>query len=297
MRETELRDQQTSGLDLLATEELIAALVSRHHDIPRIVSAAAPALARAVDAAAARLAAAGRLTYIASGTPGWLASADAAELPPTFGWPRGRLAVVRARPVSASPQDPDEDSAPRGAEQIDAERVCAGDVVVAIAASGSTPFTTGAAARAASRGALTIAVVAVPDSPLVAACDMSIQLRTGAEPLMGSTRMRAGLAQRLALTVFSTALMVRLGRTYDNLMVEVAPALAKLRERRVAIVAEACGCSPDQAAALLDAAGGDLKVAIVMELAGAGRDRAREALEFHGGRSRAAIEDARSDGR
>jgi N-acetylmuramic acid 6-phosphate etherase len=137
---------------------------------------------------------------------------------------------------------------------------------------------------------MTVAVVNVPESPLARASSVAIVLRTGAEPIMGSTRMRAGLAQRLWLTVFSTATMTRLGLTHDNLMVNVAPALAKLRERRLAILSELTGGPREDAAELLDRAGDDLRVAIVMTEAGVDHSVAGQALSAVGGRTRAAIE-------
>lgn len=290
MRGTEARRQDTIGLDRLSTAALVERLFGAHSDVQSVVNAALMATSRAVDAAVARLSAGGRLGYIGSGTPGRLAEADASELPPTFGWPPDRLIVVRARPASEGPAEPDEDRRDRGAGDVDATGLGAGDVVVAVASSGRTPFTLGGAQRASERGALVVAAVNVPASPLREVADIEVLLETGPEPIMGSTRMRAGLAQRLWLTVFSSAVMVRLGRTHDNLMVNVAPVLEKLRRRRVAILMEATGVERPAAARLLDAAADDLGVAIVMQLTGASAERARAALDTHEGRTRSAVE-------
>ncbi len=165
----------------------------------------------------------------------------------------------------------------------------ADDVAVAVASSGSTPFTIGAARAALAAGAFVIAVANVPDAELTRCADVAVVLDSAAEPIMGSTRMRAGLAQRMWLTVFSTAVMVRLGLTHDNLMVNVAPVLEKLRARRLTIACEATGRDPGDAAALLAAAGDDLRVAIVMDLARCDAAAARCALTANGGRTRSAI--------
>lgn len=287
--ETERRDPATIGLDLLAVDELVRVLTAAHADVSEVVAAAAPATAVAVTGAVVRLEAGGRLVYAGSGTPGWLLDADSAELPPTFGFPHERLAVVRARPAARSGARPDEDSPERGAAAVAALGIGEPDVVVAVASSGATPFTVGAAERAMRDGAFVVAVTSAPHSPLAAAARVRVLLRTGAEPIMGSTRMRAGLAQRLWLTVFSSAVMVRLGLTHDNLMVNVAPALAKLRDRRVAILAEATGDDRAASVRALRAGGDDLRIALVMALAGMLRDEAERALETAGGRTRVAI--------
>jgi N-acetylmuramic acid 6-phosphate etherase len=294
MRETEQRHAATVGLDLLETDDVVQVLIAVHADVPALVALAAPATVLAVDGAAARLRAGGRLVYVGSGTPGALVESDAAELPPTFGFPPERLAIVRARSARVTSSGPDEDAPERGGEAIGALKLTPADVVVAVASSGSTPYTLGAARRAARDGAFLIAVVNVRDAALADLADVAIVLRTGAEPVMGSTRMRAGLSQRLWLTVFSTAVMVRLGLTHDNLMVNVAPQLAKLRERRLTVLAEASGLDRAAATAALDAAGDDLRVALVMVLADAGRERAAAALERGGGRVREAVELLRS---
>jgi N-acetylmuramic acid 6-phosphate etherase len=293
MRETERRRADTLGIDLLETPVVVSRLTGALADVPAVVARAAPATAQAVDATRERLLTGGRLAYAGSGTPGWLVDADAAELAPTFGFPAERLIVIRGRSAAALGGAPDEDHPERGEEAVAAAGLAARDVLVSVAASGSTPFTCGAARRAAASGALTIAVANVPNSELASICDISVELGTGGEPITGSTRMRAGLAQRMWLTVFSTAVMVRLGLTHDNLMVNVAPVVDKLRERRTTILAEVTGQDRAQALHTLEAAGDDLRVAIVASVAGVDRESAEHALQACRGRTRAAIDRAR----
>ena len=279
----------TVGLDLLATDSLVRRLEESLADVPRVVAAARCQTTAAVEATAARLELGGRLVYAGSGTPGWLLDADAAELTATFGFPSDRLAVVRAGAAAASPDSPDEDSAAQGETAVNSFALGPEDVLVAVASSGSTRFTLGAASTASTDGALTIGVVNVADAALASLCTIVVELRTGAEPLAGSTRMRAGLAQRLWLTVFSTAVMTRLGLTHDNLMVNVAPVLDKLRQRRQTILAEVTGCEHAEVVTLLEAAGDDLRVAIVMAASAVDRPAAERALAASGGRTRAAV--------
>ena len=243
LRPTERRRPGSAGLDELETRELVDLLAGAHSDVPQVVAAAAAETAAAVDLAVERLSAGGRLAYAGGGTPGLLAAADAAELPPTFGIPDERIAVARTGPAPGGGRY-DEDEPEHGAAAVAAIGLGPADVAVALASSGSTPFTLGAAEEARARGAAIVAVVNVPGAALAEGADVAVVLDTGPEPIMGSTRMRAGLAQRLWLSVFSTAVMVRLGLTHDDLMVNVAPALAKLRERRLTIAAEATGAIP-----------------------------------------------------
>jgi N-acetylmuramic acid 6-phosphate etherase len=289
--ETEQRRQETIGIDTLSSAELVGGLLRAHEDVPAVVAAAEAETTSAIDAAAGCLALGGRLIYAASGTPAGLVAADAAEIPPTFGFPSARLKVVRARSAMESGGMPDEDSSQRGREAIIEAGVTSSDIVVGIASSGSTPFTTGAVRAAREQGALTVGVVNVANGPVAEAAAISVHLLTGAEPIMGSTRMRAGLAQKLWLNIFSTAVMVTLGSTFDNLMVNVAPSLEKLRARRLAILQEATGLPTDSAAELLDAAADDLRCAIVMGLANVDCASAEAALKRAEGRVRAAIED------
>lgn len=280
MDPTELRDPLTVGIDLLPTAELITRLIARHVDVPQIVAQHAGALAGATDGAVERLRGGGRLVYTGSGTSARLAAADASELRPTYGWPDERLAVI-------TPGTGLEDSREHGHQAGRQAGLQTGDVVLSVSASGRTAFTLGVTEAAWGRDALTIAMVCNRRTPIAALSNHEIELVVGPEPIAGSTRMRAGLAQKLALTVLSTGVMVRLGRTYDNLMVEVAPTLEKLRARQEGIITQACEIPPPEARRLLQESDGDLEVAITMGLATATVGEARAALRSGGGVRRA----------
>lgn len=286
---TEQRNPNTRGIDMLRTEDMVALLTLEQSAAIEAVVAAGPALAAAVDEAAQRLGRGGRLVYAGAGTSGRLGEADAGELPPTFGFERVALLRPKAGAGSAD-ENETEDDREAGRCRARALALADDDVVLGISASGRTPFVLGAIDAAADGGALTIAMTSNPATPLAALAIHAIELLVGPEPIAGSTRMKAGLAQKLALTTFSTALMIRLGRTFDNLMVEVAPTLAKLRARRVTIVAEACGLERAEAESLLRASGDDVKVAVVRQLTGVDEADARTALG-RGGGIRAAVEE------
>jgi N-acetylmuramic acid 6-phosphate etherase len=247
------------------------------------VERATPAIARAVDAVVARLRAGGRLHYVGAGTSGRIATLAAAECPPTFGTPPslvvahvagGDEALVRA--VEGA-----EDDGERGAQAI--RDATAADAVVGISASGGAPYVVRAVAAARERGALTIAVTSVPESALAAAAELAIVVDTGAEPIAGSTRLKAGTAAKLVLNALSTATMVRLGRVYDNVMVDVVASNAKLRGRAIRLVCELAGVDQAAARELLEASGGSVKVAIAMHRRGVDAARARELLAQSGG--------------
>lgn len=292
MRETEARHAVTADLDLLGSRELVHVLTATLADVPALVALAAAETAAAVDGAEACLRRGGRLVFIGSGTPGRLVEADASELFPTFGFPASRLVVIRAGADVQRAGGPAEDRPELATEQMARLKLSGDDVVVAVASSGSTPFTMQAARCAAASGAFVIVVANVPDPPMATHGAVTVVLRTRAEPVAGSTRMRAGLAQRMWLTVFSTAVMCRLGLVFDNLMVNVVPSLDKLRSRQVAILQAATGQTEQEAAEALADAGGVLPLAVVTSLAGVGTAEAAEALAASGGVVRAAIERA-----
>lgn len=287
---TEARNPRTADLDMLPTLELLRRLNDEDHRVPEAVASVLPGLATAVDAAVERLAGGGRLHYFGAGTSGRIALADAAELPPTFCFDADRVvayhaggdgAVVRAHEGA-------EDDAALGAH--DAAGVGAGDVVVALAASGRTPYVAGALAAARAVGAYTVLVSANPDAPLAELADVHVGPDTGPEALAGSTRLKAASAQKLVLNSFSTAVMVRLGKTYSNLMVDVSPANAKLRGRVLQILEEASGATPDACAVALADADGDTKTALVCLLAEVDAPTARSALADAGGIVRSALD-------
>ena len=253
------------------------------------VHAARPALERAALAIEERLRAGGRLVYAGAGTSGRLAVQDGAELMPTFSWPSERLLLLMAggddallRAVEGAEDTPDEAAALIYRHRIDAK-----DVLIAVAASGSTPFTLACLREAAVRGALTVGIANNADTPLLNEAEHPVWLDTGAEPIAGSTRMKAGTAQRVALTLLSSLVMIRLGRVYEGLMVDVQPSNRKLVRRSEAILAQLTGHSRDQVRDALRQAKGSVKLALLL-LEGRSLDEARGALDAASGDLRAA---------
>ncbi len=246
---TERRNLRTRGLDRLPTRDLLS-LISRED--ARVVPAVAreiPNIARAVDAIAAALASGGRLVYVGAGTSGRLAALDAAECPPTFGVSPNLVQAVIAGGTAAMARaiEAAEDSATRGARDLKKKEITPRDVVVGLSASGTTPYVLGALRLAKRRKATTIAVTCNPRSPLARRADIVIALQVGAEVIAGSTRMKAGTAQKLVLNMLSTGTMVRLGHVYDNWMINVALANRKLRGRALRILQQATGATVAQA--------------------------------------------------
>ena len=258
---------------------------------PAAVGQAREQIATAIDAIAERLAAGGRLVYVGAGTSGRLALVDAAECESTFAVPPGRVvALIAGGPTAAATaQEQAEDDRDAGTVAIRELAVGPTDAVVALSASGRTPYVLGALEEARRAGAVTIAVVSVEASELGAVAEHEIAVPVGPEVIAGSTRLKAGTAQKLVLNMLSTIAMVRLGKTYGNLMVDVVATNEKLRARVHRIVAVASGASAERVEAALDEAGGDAKVAIVSLVAGVGAATARERLDAAGGNVREAL--------
>ena len=282
---TEGREARHADIDLRSTRELVDLINDEDARVAPAVREAAPALAAAIDAVVERLEGGGRLIYVGAGTSGRLALADAAECGPTFGLDGTVLAV-------AVTHDADEDDERAGAVAVANAGVTAGDAVVALSASGATPYVLGALRTAGEAGALTVAVVCSEGSELGDLARHEIVATVGPEVIAGSTRMKAGTAQKLVLNTISTVAMVRLGRTYGNLMVDVVAANAKLRARARRTVGLATEVSDERVDAALAAADGDAKVAIVSLLTGLDVAAARERLEGAGGAIRRALENA-----
>ena len=287
---TEDIDPDFADLDLWDTGAALQKLHAGQMAAVAVVGPALGALAAAVDAGAERLQRGGRLIYAGAGTSARIAVQDGAELLPTFGWPADRVAFVVAGGEAAllRPIENAEDGAEAAAAKIGELRVGANDVVVAVAASGGTPFTIAALKAAKGAGALAIGVASNPGTTLLAEADHAILLATGAEPVAGSTRMKAGTAQKVALNLFSTMLMVRMGRVYRGQMVDMIATNDKLRKRAVRMVASLDGCTEAEAARALTDAGGELKVAVLVRR-GLDAADARALLQGHGGRLRDAI--------
>jgi N-acetylmuramic acid 6-phosphate etherase len=282
---TEQRVPVNADLDLRSTRELVELLNEEDTKVPAAVRDAAEPLAAAIDAIVERLERGGRLIYVGAGSSGRLALVDAAECGPTFGVPDGQvIALVAGGPTAlAVAQEAAEDDAEAGAAEVRAARVGPTDAVVAVSASGRTPYVLGAAGAARDEGALTVGVVCAHGSPLGRAVRYEVVAEVGPEVIAGSTRMKAGTAQKLILNAISTVSMVRLGKTYGNLMVDVVAGNAKLRARARRAVQLATRASDEEVEAALVAADGDAKVAIVSLLSGLDAPAARARLEAAGG--------------
>jgi N-acetylmuramic acid 6-phosphate etherase len=267
---TEAWNAASADLDLRSTSELVTLMASEDASVPIAVERAGAPIADAIDAIVARLESGGRLIYVGAGTSGRLALVDAVECESTFAVPPGLVVALVAGGATsaATTQEHAEDDDVAGAAEVTALDVGPLDAVVGLSASGRTPYVVGALTTARSAGALTVALVAVPDSELGSTADHEVAVVVGPEVIAGSTRLKAGTAQKLVLNMISTIAMVRLGKTYGNLMVDVVATNDKLRARVQRIVLHATGADRDSVDAALAESGGDAKVAIVTLLAG-----------------------------
>jgi N-acetylmuramic acid 6-phosphate etherase len=286
--DTEASSDRFAEIDAWDTPTVLAALWEGQLAAVAAVASALPALSRAVEAAAGRLRVGGRLVYVGAGTSGRIGVQDAVELVPTFGWPQDRLVTLMAGGDAALLRSLDdvEDQDAEGAAAV--QSLGAPDVLVGLAASGSTRFTVAATREARLRGCLTIGVANSVATPLLEVAELAVLLDTGAEAVAGSTRMKAGTAQKVALNLFSTALMLRLGRVYRGQMVDMQVRNDKLRQRAERMLVRLAGCSNGDARVALDAAGGTVKVAMLV-LRGMTREQAEAALAQHGGDLRQAL--------
>ena len=288
---TEQRNPRSKNLDKLSTSQILRLMNREDRRVPVAVGREIPRIARAVEIIVERLSRGGRLIYVGAGTSGRLGVLDATECPPTFGTPRtlvqgviagGRRALVRS--IEGS-----EDDAGAAKAALRKRRVSEKDVVVGIMASRRTPYALGALEYARNIGAATIAVTANPKGSVPLRCDVVIAPRVGPEVLTGSTRLKAGTAQKLVLNMLTTGAMVRLGKTYENLMVDLRTASRKLEERTKRVFMTITGASYDETGTWLKRAGGSLKVAIVMRRAGVTRAEAVRRLKEAQGWVREAI--------
>lgn len=265
MLSTETPNSEHPELDLYPTEKLVAAFVDDQRNAVEAVRKAAPDIARAVAAAVPRIEAGGRLLYVGAGTSGRLGLLDSVELHPTFSWPRERAVALLAGGYAAVQQAVEgaEDDRAQGGEDLRAVGVNESDVVLLIAASGATPYVLGAIAVARAAGALTVGIANNPDAPVTKEAEIGITLDTGSEIISGSTRLKAGTAQKIALNTFSSALMVKLDKIYRNLMVDVKPTNAKLVRRTVHLTMLATGTDEATARTTLESCQHQVKVAIV----------------------------------
>lgn len=288
---TEELSPRYADIDLWPPADILDAMIEGQLASVAAVRAARPAIEKAALAIEARLQKNGRLVYAGAGTSGRLAIQDGAELMPTFSWPRERLLLLLAGGDEAMTQAVEgaEDDTARAAALIAAHEIGPSDAIIAVAASGSTPFTLTCLREAGKRGALTVGIANNTSTPLLSTAEYPIFLNTGPEPIAGSTRMNAGTAQRITLNLLSTLVMIRLGRIYRGMMVEVQACNAKLAKRRERIVAHLTGQDGQPVREALQRAEGNVKLAVLL-LQGYELGEAQAVLDHVGGRLRAALD-------
>lgn len=282
---TEQRNPASRSIDTLPTEDILRIINEEDQKVAGAVRETLPSVALAVDGIVEAFKRGGRLFYIGAGTSGRLGVLDAAECPPTFNVPPELVQGIIAggEHALAHATEATEDDPETGKLDLRARGFEGRDVLVGIAASGRTPYVLGAVAAARALGALTVGISCTPDSELARSVNIAITPLTGPEAITGSTRMKAGTATKLVLNMISTAAMVRMGNVFGNLMVNVQPKNTKLRDRAERIVAEAVPLDREQAAQILDRAGGNVRGAIVMGRLGVTRERAEDLLTAAGG--------------
>lgn len=278
---SEARNPETMQIDLMSTQQILAAMNTEDRRVPQAVELVLPQIAAAVDKIVEAFKAGGRLIYMGAGTSGRLGVLDASECPPTFGVPEGMVIGLIAggdhalrHPVEGAEDDRDEG-------RVDLEKIAieARDVVVGIAVSGRTPYVIGGLDYAKSIGATTVALSCNPDSTIARQAEIAISPIVGPEALTGSTRLKSGTAQKLVLNMLTTASMIRIGKSFQNLMVDLSVSNEKLAARATRIVVEATGCTAEQADHYLDLADYNVKLAILMALTGLDKEAALSALD------------------
>lgn len=288
---TELISQRYAGLDLWPTPDAVQAMLEGQLAAAAAVQSQAQAIADAAEAAADRLRSdTGRLVYIGAGTSGRLAVQDGVELGPTYDWPEERTLYLLAGGLDAmlTGVEGAEDDEAAAENEIRRAALTASDVAIGVAASGRTPYTLAALRAARAAGALTIGIASNAGTPILDVAEHPILIETGPEIVAGSTRMKAGTAQKIALNLLSTAIMLRLGRIHDGLMVDMRLSNRKLRARAAGMVAQITGSDPAAAEAALERSGGRIKPASLIAL-GAAPDQARQLLDRAGGNLRDAL--------
>ncbi|AWC21026.1 N-acetylmuramic acid 6-phosphate etherase [Aminobacter sp. MSH1] len=288
---TEAVHKDAGGIDAQAPESVLRLLAAAQVEAAGAVHAAIPAIAEAAAKIAERLAAGGRLVYAAAGSSGLMALADALELPGTFGIPRDRVVILLAGGTDSlvNLTGAPEDDAGQAMKEVAAAELNAGDCLIAISASGSTPFAIGALNQARRRGAATIAVANNAGAPMFDIAEISVLLATPPEVVAGSTRMGAGTAQKIALNMMSTLVAIHLGHVHDGYMVNLHADNIKLHERAARIVSAIAGCDTATAKTLLERSGGSVKVAILLASGAASPEAANQLLDGAGQKLRSAL--------
>ena len=289
---SEARNPATLQIDLMSPAEILGVINTEDSRVAEAVKHELPQIALAVDRIVAAFQAGARLIYMGAGTSGRLGVLDASECPPTFGVPEGMVVGLIAGGDRALryPIEGAEDDRNGGRRDLENIGLTAKDVVVGIAVSGRTPYVIGALEFAKSIGATTVALSCNPRSTIAQLADIAISPVVGPEALTGSTRLKSGTAQKMVLNMLTTASMIRIGKTYQNLMVDVTASNEKLLARAVRIVTQATDCTPQQAEAALALTGNDVKLAILVQLTGLDVSAARATLQSAGGFLRHAIE-------
>jgi N-acetylmuramic acid 6-phosphate etherase len=292
VKATEQRNPRTHRIDKKSALGIVRAIHREDAKVAKAVARALPSIARAVDAIAQALQQGGRLFYVGAGTSGRLAALDAAELPPTFGTHSRMVQAVIAggRRALTHAVEGAEDNRAQGARDLAAHKLSACDVVAGITASGSTPYVLGALEFAQRRKAVTIGITSNPRTPITHATKIIIVTPTGPETITGSTRMKAGTAQKMVLNMLSTAAMIRMGRVYDNWMIGVALTNRKLQARGLRILAEASGATVAEATRALRQSGHRMDVALIIVKGSLSAEQAKHLLRSTNGNVRAALD-------
>ncbi|HFC9208026.1 N-acetylmuramic acid 6-phosphate etherase [Vibrio cholerae] len=290
---SEGRNPDTMDIDLLSSQEIVERLNQQDKQVPLAVEAVLPQIAQAVDKITASFKQGGRLIYLGAGTSGRLGVLDASECPPTFGVSDQMVIglIAGGKEAMFTAQEGAEDNATLGAHDLQQIDFSSKDVLVGIAASGRTPYVIGALEYANDLGATTIALSCNPDSPIAEIAQIAISPVVGPEALTGSTRLKSGTAQKLVLNMLTTASMIRLGKSYQNLMVDVRATNRKLIARAVRIVMQATDCQREEAEALLKESHNNAKLAILMHLTGMNYEQATAKLSQSDGFLRRAMEE------
>ena len=293
---TEQIDPRYDDLDTRSTSDIIAAIYEGQVEAAAAVRGALESITTAVENAVPALQRGGRLVYVGAGTSGRIGVQDGSELPPTFDWPPDRIVFAMAGGLGALVRSAEgaEDNERAGAEAMVEAKVAPNDVVIGIAASGTTPFTIGALRAASAAGAVTIAIANNAGAPLFEVARFRVLAATGSEVIAGSTRMKAGTAQKIILNLISTTIMIKMGRVYRGLMVDMRARNAKLLRRAEGIISQIAGCSISEAAEHLAKTGGELKPAVLVAL-GLEPNEAKRLLERNRQNLRAAIASMRGD--
>jgi N-acetylmuramic acid 6-phosphate etherase len=291
VRITEERNPNSLGIDEKPVEEILRIINAEDRKVPKAIATELPVITDAVEAIAATISKGGRVFFAGAGSSGRIGVAEAAEIPPTFGLPPRLVQGVMAGGADAysGSVEVSEDDEPAGARMLEERGIGKDDILVALSASGRTPYALGALRKAREVGVMTMSLTCNPEAPMNSMTDIPIVINVGPEVVAGSTRMKAGTAQKLVLNMMTTAAMIRLGRVYDGLMIGVQPTNEKLRERATRIIETIAEVSSEVAARALEEAQGDVRVAIVIAKTGESPEESKRILESTGSSLRRAL--------